>query len=333
MTRFPEEAIRSLNDRALTLLDAVFSQEENFPNALGRYTQGGPKGWGVAPRQILIGLMGLEKLRSASICEVPRFPRLQESLLADNNWVGGAGDLGLLAWFTAVCTPERLGNLFNQFDFQTVLERQVANLEIDTTGIALFLAGVSHARIAEKAGVPDLCDAALMAYQLLQKNQGESGIFCQSSLCWKARSLIHSRFGRFNDQMYSIYALCMFARAYRLEEPLALALGCGNAICSTQGEHGEWWFRYDKRTSRVVKRYPLFPLQQEGTAPLALGTLSESCKTDFRVAIMKGIAWSQEFARTSSNQTQSATLAGPRLDQLGWTLYASNVLGMQSAAS
>ncbi len=188
--------------------------------------------------------------------------------------------------------------------------------------------------------MPDLGDAALLAYRLLQNNQGGSGIFGQSSLCWNVKSLFYSRFGRFNDQMYSIYALCMFARAYQVEEPLAVALSCANAICATQGENGEWWFRYDKRTSRVVKRFPVFPLQQEGTAPLALGALSKACNRSFQPAILKGISWSQNAATVSHGpiRGQGAALGGTdrlprgtRLDQLGWTLYASGLLGLHKA--
>ena len=321
-----------MNARALALLDAALSREEN--SSQGRSRQGSVGNGGIPPRQILIGLLGLEKFRSSGTYEAPRYLKLQESLLADSSWIGGAGDLGLLAWFTAVCAPERLGNLFNQFDFQAALETQAANSGIDTTGIALFLAGISHARIASKAGIPDLSDAALAAYRLLQKNQGKSGIFGQSSLCWNVKSLFHSRFGRFNDQMYSIYALCMFARGYQVEEPLALALGCANAICATQGKNGEWWFRYDKRTSRVVKRFPLFPLQQEGTAPLALGTLSEICNRSFQPAILKGIRWSHNTAAAWQGRIKQGGVSGPtRLDQLGWTLYAAEMLGFSRGIS
>jgi hypothetical protein len=337
-----EEIVRSLNGRALALLDATLSREENSPHGFGRFRQTSPDSGGITSRQVLIGLMGLERLRSSGTHETPRFPKLQEFLLADSHWVRGAGDLGLLAWFTAVCAPERLGNLFNQFDFYAALERQAEAFEIDTTGIALFLAGISHARISGKAGMPDLSDAALMAYRLLQKNQGDSGIFGQSSLCWRISSLFYSRFGRLNDQMYAIYALSMFARAYRVEEPLALALSCANAICSTQGENGEWWFRYDKRTSRVAKRFPLFPLQQEGTAPLALGTLSEACNRSFHAAILKGISWSHRASRASQGMIPgqspaqgdaNRTLGCTRLDHLGWALYASETLGFSQGIS
>jgi hypothetical protein len=83
----------------------------------------------------------------------------------------------------------------------------------------------------------------------------------------------------------------MFARAFQIEEPLASALSCANSICALQGEMGQWWFLYDKRACRVVHRYPVYSLHQDGTAPVGLLALGEATGQSFHQAIYKGLSW------------------------------------------
>ena len=91
--------------------------------------------------------------------------------------------------------------------------------------------------------------------------------------------------------MHAIYALATFARAFEIEEPLADALNCANAIRSLQGDRGEWWFLYDKRSSQVVDRYPVFSIYQNGMAPMALLALAEATGHNFDDAICNGLSW------------------------------------------
>ena len=81
--------------------------------------------------------------------------------------------------------------------------------------------------------------------------------------------------------MHAIYALMTFARAFDIEEPLADALICANAIRALQGDKGQWWFLYDKRSSQVVNRYPVCSIYQNGMAPMALLALARGNRTKF----------------------------------------------------
>ena len=102
---------------------------------------------------------------------------------------------------------------------------------------------------------------------------------------------MRGRIGSFADQVYPIYAFSQFAKAYQLDEPLRLALRCGNAICSLQGSLGQWWWHYDSVTGKVVQRYPVYSVHQHGMAPLALYSLASVSKKDFTEPIRKGLNW------------------------------------------
>ena len=204
---------------------------------------------------------------------------------------GASGIWELLIWFTAECAPEKLGILLHKLDFGKTLDTYWDARQARTRGLALFLAGIAHARMACPMALPDLTDVAVDAYHLLQDNQSEGGIFGLAMSPGFLQQTFCRRFGTFADQIYSIYALTTFARAFQIEEPLNSALGCANAIRALQGEMGQWWFLYDKYACRVVNRYPVFSLHQDGIAPVGLLALEEATNQSFRDSVYKGLSW------------------------------------------
>jgi hypothetical protein len=102
---------------------------------------------------------------------------------------------------------------------------------------------------------------------------------------------LSNRFGTFADQIYSIYGLTTFGRAFQIEEPIDSALSCANAVRALRGEMGQWWFLYDKHTCRVVNRYPVFSLHQDGIGPVGLLALGETTGQSFDESIYKGLSW------------------------------------------
>jgi hypothetical protein len=245
---------------------------------------------GNSPKRTVIALLGLSRLSESKEALPFDVGSMHDAVLGDTSWVKSLGELGLLAWFAAECEPDRLRNLFRQFDLDKALETHREGREASTSGLAWFLAGISHARLAGARTLPDLTDVAVDAYHLLLENQSEGGIFGQAAfprwLEWA-----RCRFGTFRDQIFAIYALSIFARAFEIEEPLAPALNCANAIRSLQGDRGEWWFLYDKGACRVVNRYPVFSWQQNGTAPVGLLALGEATGQSFHEPIYKGLSW------------------------------------------
>jgi hypothetical protein len=97
--------------------------------------------------------------------------------------------------------------------------------------------------------------------------------------------------GSFADQVYPIYALARFAQAYRSPEALETARECAQTICRLQGPLGQWWWHYDSANGRVVGRYPVYSVHQDGMAPMALFALGENLGTDYSPWILRGLNW------------------------------------------
>jgi hypothetical protein len=280
-----------LNALALRSLVFLLNEREGLFSRSITLGQNGFHQGQVSRKQTIIALLGLHCLEGSGETLPFDVSTMRDVVLGDTSWVRTLGDLGLLTWFTAECEPDRLKNLFNQFDFDRALDNYSDAREGQSRALAWFLAGIAHARLSSPQTLPDLTDAAVNTYHLLEDNQSDSGIFGHATLSRFPSQPFCNRFGTFGDQIHSVYALTTFSRAFQIEEPLASALSCGNAIRSLQGELGEWWSLYDKRACRVVNRYPVLSLHQDGTAPVGLLALGEATGQSFHESIYKGLLW------------------------------------------
>jgi hypothetical protein len=283
--------IPALNALALRSLVFLFNEKEGLFSRSVTLGQGGFEHKGVSPKKTIIALLGLHRLEESGETLPFDVSTMRDVVLGDTSWVRTLGDLGLLTWFTAECEPDRLKNLFNQFDFDRALDNYSDARQGQTRALAWFLAGIAHARLSCPRALPDLTDAAVNTYRLLEDNQGESGIFGHAALSGFLSRTFWNRFGTFGDQIHSVYALTTFSRVFQTEEPLASALSCGNAIRTLQGELGQWWSLYDKRACRIVNQYPVLCLHQDGTAPVGLLALGEATGQSFHESIYKGLLW------------------------------------------
>jgi hypothetical protein len=244
-----------------------------------------------SPRRTVIALLGLQCLAGSGERQPFDLQSIEKAVFQDKNWIRGIGDLGFLVQFAAEYNPDRLASLADHFDFATALESFPDGREARTAALSSFLAGISHAKLSRPDLLPDLTDAAVDTYRLLQDNQGRGGIFAHVGLPGLLHQPFSNRFGTIADQMHAIYALTTFARAFEIEEPLADALNCANAIRALQGDKGQWWFLYDKRSCEVVNRYPVCSIYQDGMAPMALLALAEATGQNFDDAIYCGLSW------------------------------------------
>ncbi len=244
-----------------------------------------------SPRRTVIALLGLHRFADSGQRQPFDLPSIETAVFQDKRWIKGIGDLGILIQFAAEYSPDRLSSLADNFDFAEALEIFPDGREARTAALSCFLAGISHAKLSSPDSLPDLTDMAVDTYHLLQENQGPGGIFADAGLPGLLQQPFSNRFGTIADQMHAVYALTTFARAFGIEEPLADALNCANAIRALQGDKGQWWFLYDKRSSRVVNRYPVFSIYQNGIAPMALLALAEATGQNFDDAICTGLSW------------------------------------------
>ena len=242
-------------------------------------------------RRTVIALLGLQCFSDSGQRQPFDLASIENSVFQDKSWIEGVGDLGVLVQFAAKYSPDRLALLVDRFDLATALSSFPDGREARTAALSCFLAGISHAKLSSPDSLPDLTDAAVDIYRLLQENQGPGGIFAHAGFPSLLQQPFSNRFGTIADQMHAIYALTTFARAFGIEEPLADALNCANTIRALQGDKGQWWFLYDKRSSQIVNRYPVRSICQNGTAPMALLALAEATGQNFDDAICSGLSW------------------------------------------
>jgi hypothetical protein len=359
-----------LNALALQSLVPLFDGEEKLFVRCAYLTKDGIQREAPSRKRTIIALLGLHRLAESGEAPPLDVSSIREVILEDTSWVKSVGDLGLLIWFTAECDPEKLGKLFNNFCFEKALDTYEDARQACTEGLAWMLAGIAHARLACPGSLPDLTDIAVDTYHLLQDNQSEGGIFGHAASVGFLQQLFCNRMGTFADQMYAIYAFTAFAQAFQIEEPLGSALRCANSIRALQGELGQWWFLYDKRASRVVNRYPLCSLHQDGIAPMALLSLGEATGQSFHESVYNGLSFLRKTNELGDNLPHSdhsliwdsiipkrrisnfaeGTLSflnisqkpGPenlkilhaaRPDHFGWMLYAFGRFGLPKRAS
>ena len=276
---------------AVRALVSLFDGKESLFSQRITLREGGFRREAVSQRRTIIALLGLKRLLDSGRKQPFDLASIEDSVFQDTRWIQGVGDLGVLIQFAADYNPNRLAFLADRFDLASALGSFPDGREARTAALSCFLAGISHAKLSSPDSLPDLTDAAVDAYRLLQENQGPGGIFAHAGLPGLLQQPFSNRFGTIADQMYAIYALTTFARAFGIEEPLADALNCANTICALQGDKGQWWFLYDKRSSQIVNRYPVRSICQNGIAPMALLVLGEATGQNFDDAICSGLSW------------------------------------------
>ncbi len=246
---------------------------------------------GLSRRYTMISLLGLRQGEISGRPSPVDVRTTLSGLLADTNWIKNLGDLGLLLWLCAVNRPECLEEVCVRNGVRTALARFPESLVGRTMDLAWFLTGLAYAGQTSAAMRRHLANSALSAYALLAKNQGGHGIFRHLSANKSVAGFLRSRIGSFADQVYPIYALTRFCQAYGFPSALPRARKCAEAICRNQGPLGQWWWHWDATTGRVLRRYPVYAVHQDGMAPMALSALSEAIRSDFSKPIHKGLAW------------------------------------------
>ena len=283
--------VRALNSLAVRSLVSLYDEPSGLFSGRATLSDNSLQLSEPSRKHSVVALLGLHRLVESGGYVPFDLAAIRDAVLKDNSWVTNAGELGLLTWFAAVCAPEELDRIFKEFDFENALSIYADGRQGRTNGIAWFLAGLAHARMARPNSPSLLEDLAVDAYHLLTGNQGDDGIFGHAAQPGFPREALYARLGSFTDQIYAIYSLSVFARAFQVEEPLDAALSCANAVCGLQGEMGQWWFLYDKRTTKVVNPYPVFSVHQDGTAPCGLLALEEATGRSFQPSIFKGLPW------------------------------------------
>ena len=231
---------------------------------------------GISHRYTMMTLMGLHRLEQAGMASPFDKQRILQALLSVLSWVDNVGDLGVLLWMCGIVCPERYAQLESHLEWRTALRRYRGARQVVTMELAWFLTGLSYWGLTHPERLSEIESTAFGTYKALIGNQGERGFFGHLSTTSSLIGIARGRIGSFADQVYPIYGITQFSKAYGHEEAAQRALKCATGICEEQGPNGQWWWHYDAPGGRVTDGYPVFSVHQHAMGPFTLFGLGES---------------------------------------------------------
>jgi len=246
---------------------------------------------GISERYTMMTLMGLHRLEQAGTASPFDKERILQALFSDLTWMDNIGDLGVLLWTLGIVCPERYAQLESRLDLKTALTRYRDARKVLTMELAWFLIGLSYWAQVDPEKRSQLEPIAFEVFKTLKGNQGERGFFGHLSTSASLAGMARGRTGSFADQVYPIYGMAQFSKAYGQQEAALLAIKCANGICEEQGPMGQWWWHYDAPGGRVTDGYPVFSVHQHAMAPFTLFGLGEVIGRNFDECIYKGLRW------------------------------------------
>jgi hypothetical protein len=292
--RHPEDSrqiIHQLNEMALRGLPRMFNAEKGLFCYKLKKSGSSLAQEGLSHRYTMMTLMGFHRVQENGGIAPLAIQPIFQSLLVDTSWIDNVGDLGLLLWTCALLDPARLPSLSIRLRVNSALEIHGNSGEDRTVHISWFLAGLSHASLANPECDAEFRPLAAKVYGRLLRNQGEEGYFGSYAKSASLLGFLRGEIGSFADQVYPIYSLTRYAQAFGDARATERALDCALAICEAQGSLGQWWWHYNSTSGRVINGFPVFSVHQHGMAPMALLTLGEAIQSDFSPWIHRGIAW------------------------------------------
>lgn len=245
---------------------------------------------GLSHRYTMMTLMGLHRLKGSANASPFDNQRILQNLFSDLKWVNSIGDLGVLLWLCGSTCPDRFLEVDRNLDVASALREYRGAKNGVTMELAWFLTGISYWALAYPQKRAQLESLAFTTYELVAKNQGDR-FFGHQSRSGSFAGFLRGRVGSFADQVYPIYGMTQFAKAYGHEEASQRALRCAKGICEVQGPLGQWWWHYDSLSGQVADGYPVFSVHQHAMAPMTLFALGDAIGHDFDPYIYKGLNW------------------------------------------
>jgi hypothetical protein len=289
-TNDAQRTVQSLIGLAVRGLPAMFDpRSQMFCHKLKK-TADGMVQEGISPRYTIMTLMGLHRLKQSGTQSPIDLKPVLEGLLKNTDWVENIGDAGLMLWLAARMAPDRLAELASRLNIETALTRFADVRDGTTMNLAWFLTGLSYYSQVSDDG-KKLSGMARETYNRLTANQGKFGYFCHQTSRGSLKGALRGHIGSFADQVYPIYGMAQFSRAFGDESALKRARECALSICQAQGPLGQWWWHYNSRNGRVFEEYPVFSVHQHGMGPMTLFALGKVTGENFDPWIYKGIDW------------------------------------------
>jgi hypothetical protein len=282
-------------DRFLRLavqgLVPMFDQHKQLFCSKLKKTEQGMVQEGLSHRYTMMTLMGLHRFEQSGMDSPFDLDAILKPLLSDLSWIDNLGDLGVLLWLCGTVCPERFALLESRLQLDTALSRFRGGKQGATMELAWYLTGLSYCALAHPQNRKRLEPVAFETYRRLTQNQGGRGFFGHQSTFSSLVGMVRGRIGSFADQVYPLYGMAQFSKAFQHEESAIRALKCATGICEEQGPNGQWWWHYDSVGGRVVDGYPVFSVHQHAMGPMTLFGLGKVVNQNFGKWIYKGLRW------------------------------------------
>lgn len=254
-------------------------------------TENGMSREGLSPRYTMMALLGLYRYERSGRPSPVAIASVLDALLHDTDWIGGAGDLGLLLWTCSELDRDRLPDVYQQVRAQEALALFSDGQRGCTMEAAWYLTGIASCYLAGYTDLPGLAGQVVAARNILERNCEVSGVYGHISRNKSLAGHVRGRIGSFADQVYPTIAFARLAQALQDEQAQKMALCTAKTMCELQAPLGEWCWQYDSVNGGIVSRYPVYSVHQHAMGPMMLFAASEATGCDFGGAIDKGLAW------------------------------------------
>lgn len=277
----PSALVERLRSLALSGLARMYQPEERLFVFRLRGSRRGLVAEGLSRRYSAISLIGLAGESESAAKVIVGGHGLHDvcgRLMADITRVDNLGDVALTLWAArAVGYPDR------RWARERLHELRPADRPYPVIELAWALAALCA---DEAAPAGDLRHR--LAQRLVDSCRPRSGLFPHGGGVTRGMGAHVSCFA---DLVYPIHALALYAGLTGDPDALDAATRCGRQLHRLQGPAGQWWWHYDRRTGRVIERYPVYAVHQDAMAPLAFFALEAAGGPSFREAVHKGLDW------------------------------------------
>lgn len=280
----PHRLIEPMRRLALEALRRMYlPQQRRFIFCIRR-TPAGDLPEGVSRRYTAISLIGLASESpavAAKVLDGQEPAQVCRSLIEELPAMTDLGEVALTLW-----SARALGVQVDSKAVGRLRELDPAAGHWPTVEVAWSLTALCYG----PSGLLDAPLADAVARRLLATQNIESDLFAH----WPQgvpRNRLRGHVLCFADLVYPTQALSHYYLAAGPEEALVAARRCARQMVRLQGPAGQWWWHYDVRTGRVVEKYPVYGVHQDGMGPMALLTVKQAGGEDYAEAVNRSLSW------------------------------------------
>ena len=227
----------------------------------------------------LIGLAAEPESTQASVLGGESIARVSDRLACNVHGMNRVGDVALTLWACA-----RSGYKARQRLVDRLVELEPDRAPMPTVELAWTLSAACAEQDSSIAGL-----RTRVARRLMAAFDKRSAMF--PHVIGEGATALRAHVACFADLVYPVHALAWYAALTRDGAAAAVAMTAGRAICARQGDAGQWWWHYDRRTGDVIERYPVYAVHQDSMAPMALFALSDLGAHDVEAHVDAGLRW------------------------------------------